>query len=88
MTPVPAKPLHFNQAPEKPKDVANYHVRYIRDRFNLSQRQLADLLGLSEQSIRGWENNAPIGKPSRMLIVLLFKNPAQFGLVEKKPSKS
>ena len=88
MTPALPKPLRFDQAPQKPKDVQNYHIRFIRDKFGLSQRELADIIGLSEQSIRGWENNMPIGAPSRMLIVLMFKNPAQFGLVEKKPSKS
>lgn len=82
------KPLHFNPCPDKPKDVAPYHVRYLRDRFQLRQKELADILGLSEQSVRGWENNAPIGAPSRKLICLIFQHPEIFGLKEKKPVKA
>ena len=81
------RPPNFNPSPQDPREVAPYHVRYLRDRFQLTQSALAAILGLSEQSIRGWENNAPIGVPSRKLIVLMFQYPEIFNLVEKKPSK-
>lgn len=47
-------------------------VRFLRKELNLPQTRLADLLGVSENSIRGWERKrTPIPKaPDRLLRVL------------------
>jgi putative transcriptional regulator len=56
------------------KDFTGEEVRFLRNEMLMSQLTLANLLGLSEQAIRRWENGKiDIPKPSESLIRLLYR---------------
>lgn len=56
----------------KPK-LSGAEVRFLRKELDLSQAHLALLLGVSEVSIRGWENNrTKITKPADKLLRMLY----------------
>ena len=56
------------------KDLTGEEVRFLRNEMLMSQLTLANLLGLSEQAIRRWENGKiDIPKPSESLIRLLYR---------------
>ena len=47
----------------------------LRKELNLSQKNLAGLLGVSETSIRHWEaDRGLIGKPTELLLRALYKS--------------
>ncbi|MCE6007569.1 helix-turn-helix domain-containing protein [Acinetobacter soli] len=49
-------------------------VRYLRKEMNLSQEGLADILGVSDSSVRAWENHrTKIPKPSERLLRVMYK---------------
>lgn len=48
-------------------------VRFLRRELDLSQLQLAEVLGVGETSVRGWENDrTPIGRPAERLLRVLY----------------
>lgn len=48
-------------------------VRYLRKELDLSQTELAVLLGIGETSVRGWENDrTPIGRAAERLLRILY----------------
>lgn len=49
-------------------------VRYLRKEMDLSQDNLAQILGVSESSVRAWENHrSKIPKPAERLLRVLYK---------------
>ena len=55
------------------KDFYGDEIRFLRHEMLISQATLADLLGVSEQTVRRWENNKiNIPKPSESLLRLLY----------------
>ena len=49
-------------------------IRFLRKELDLSQVNLADLLGVSESSIRSWEHNrAKVSIPAEKMIRLLYE---------------
>ena len=68
------------------KDFSGNEVRFLRHEMLMSQDTLAHLLGISEQSIRRWENDKiNIPKPSELLLRLLYREKInnQHGKVSK-----
>lgn len=56
------------------KDLSGEEIRFLRKEMLMSQRTLADLLGVSEQEIRRWETGKiKIRKPSESLLRLLYR---------------
>ena len=56
------------------KDLSGREVRFLREELLISQRTLADLLGLSEQTVQRWEAGTTIiPKPSEALLRLLYR---------------
>jgi len=56
------------------KDFSGEEVCFLRHEMLMSQRTLANLLGISEQAIRRWENGqTQIPKPSESLLRLLYQ---------------
>ncbi|PHS70666.1 MAG: transcriptional regulator [Methylophaga sp.] len=56
----------------KPK-LSGAEVRFLRKELDLPQVQLAQLLGVSEVSVRGWENHrTKISKPADKILRLLY----------------
>jgi putative transcriptional regulator len=52
-------------------------IRFLRHEMLMSQRTLSNLLGVSEQEIRRWENGKiKIPKPSESLLRLLYREHA------------
>jgi DNA-binding transcriptional regulator YiaG len=55
------------------KDLSGDEIRFLRHQLLISQNTLGDLLGVSEQAIRRWENGKiAIPKPSESLLRLLY----------------
>jgi len=49
-------------------------IRFLRKEMDLSQKHLGEILGVSEESIRGWEKGRnKITAPSDKLIRILYK---------------
>jgi len=49
-------------------------IRFLRKELDLSQRDLADLLGVSEVTLRGWEKGrGRIPKPAERLLRSLYR---------------
>ncbi|EMO2348194.1 TPA: helix-turn-helix domain-containing protein [Acinetobacter baumannii] len=62
---------------QKP-DLNGEEIRFLRKELNLSQKNLAGLLGVSETSIRHWEaDRGLIGKPTELLLRALYKEHVQ-----------
>ena len=56
----------------KPR-LSGAEVRFLRKELDLSQVHLAQLLGVSEISVRGWENHrTKITKPADKILRILF----------------
>ena len=59
------------------KDLSGDEIRFLRHEMLMSQRILSNLLGVSEQEIRRWENGKiKIPKPSESLLRLLYREHA------------
>ena len=57
----------------KPR-LSGSEVRYLRVGLNLSQYDLARILGVAETSVRGWENHrTKITKPTERLLRALYR---------------
>lgn len=57
----------------KPK-LTGSELRFLRKELDLSQNNLANLLGVSESSIRAWENNrAKASGPAEKMLRLLYQ---------------
>lgn len=57
----------------KPR-LSGAEVRYLRIGMNLSQHDLARILGVAETSLRGWENHrTKITKPAERLLRALYR---------------
>jgi putative transcriptional regulator len=57
----------------KPR-LSGSEVRYLRVGLNLSQHDLARILGVAETSVRGWENHrTKITKPAERLLRALYR---------------
>lgn len=49
-------------------------IRFLRGELDLSQRDLASILGVSENSVRAWENSrSRITRPAERLLRALYK---------------
>ena len=58
---------------EKP-ELNGSDIRFLRKELNLSQKNLAGLLGVNESSIRGWESDrGKIGTPADRFVRALYK---------------
>ncbi len=56
------------------KNLSGDEIRFLRKEMLMSQRILSNLLGVSEQEIRRWENGKiKIPKPSESLLRLLYR---------------
>ncbi len=54
--------------------LSSTEIRFLRVEMDLPQVQLAGLLGVSENTIRAWENNrGKITKPAELLLRTLYK---------------
>ena len=61
-------------------------VKSIRGKLNLSQTQLARLLGVSLSAVKNWESedqNRNCGKSSRILLLLMDRTPTIIKLIEE-----
>jgi len=55
-------------------------IKFLRKEMDLSQAQLSEIIGVSENSIRGWENNRQVvTSPSDRLIRILYNEHATHG---------
>lgn len=62
---------------QKP-DLTGEEIRFLRKELNLSQKNLAGVLGVGETSVRSWEaDRGQIGKPAELLLRALYKEHAQ-----------
>lgn len=53
-------------------------IRFLRKELNLSQKNLAGLLGVGETSVRNWESDRGlIGRPTELLLRALYKEQVQ-----------
>jgi putative transcriptional regulator len=49
-------------------------VRFLRKELDLPQSRLAQILGVSENSVRGWENNrTAISRPAERMLRVLYR---------------
>lgn len=66
------KVIGLNLVNTKPK-LSGAEVRFLRKELDLPQGQLASLLGVSEVTVRGWENHrTKITKPADKLLRMLY----------------
>lgn len=57
------------------KDFSGEEIRFLRHEMLMSQNTLSHLLGVSEQTVRRWENGKiNIPKPSESLLRLLYRD--------------
>lgn len=58
----------------KTKNLSGKEIKFLRHEMLMSQSMLANLLEVSEQAIRRWENakTSPANKPAELLIRLLY----------------
>ncbi len=56
----------------KPK-LTGSELRFLRKELDLSQTNLASLLGVSESSVRAWENNRSKSSPAEKMLRLLYQ---------------
>lgn len=64
--------LGMNIVTTKPK-LSGAEVRFLRKELDLPQLQLANLLGVSEQTVRGWEKHrTKITEPADKLLRILY----------------
>lgn len=69
---------------EKP-ELNGEDIRFLRKELNLSQKNLAGLLGVNESSIRGWETGrGKIGTPAERFLRALYKEQVHGGGELKK----
>jgi DNA-binding transcriptional regulator YiaG len=59
-------------------DKFRYRLLDIRERYDITQKRLAEILGTTEQSVRGWEHGNPIPGPVRLLIRMMLDHPKLF----------
>ena len=54
--------------------ISGQMVRFLRKELDVSQSQLATMLGVSENSVRGWENDrTPISGPADRMLRLIYR---------------
>lgn len=65
--------IGLNLILNKPQ-LSGTEVRFLRKELDMPQSQLASLLGVSENSIRGWENHrGRITKPAERVLRMLYQ---------------
>lgn len=57
---------------EKP-ELTGEEFRFLRKELNLSQKNLAGLIGVNESTLRGWESGSKIGTPADRFLRALYK---------------
>lgn len=58
---------------QKKPTLSGAEVRFLRKELDMSQAHLAQILGVSESSLRGWENNrGKITKPAERYLRTLY----------------
>lgn len=63
---------------ENKPELNGEEIRFLRKEMNLSQKNLAGLLGVGETSVRGWEaDRGPIGSPTDRLLRAFYKEHVQ-----------
>lgn len=56
------------------KSHSGSEVRFLRKELDMSQAQLAQVLGVGETTVRGWENNrTKITKPADRMLRVLYR---------------
>lgn len=71
--------IGINLVTHKPR-LTGAEVRFLRKEMNLSQNGLADILGVSESSVRAWETHrSKIPKPSDRLLRVMYKGSVEKG---------
>lgn len=56
------------------KSLSGSEVRFLRKELDMSQAQLAQVLGVGETTVRGWENNrTKITKPADRMLRVLYR---------------
>jgi len=71
--------IGLNLVTHKPR-LSGAEVRFLRKEMNLSQSGLAEILGVSESSVRAWETHrSKIPKPSDRLLRVLYKGSVEKG---------
>ncbi|PHS73539.1 MAG: transcriptional regulator [Cycloclasticus sp.] len=66
------KAIGLNLVKNKPQ-LSGAEIRFLRKELDMPQSQLADLLGVSENSVRGWENHrVKITKPAERVLRMLY----------------
>lgn len=63
---------------EKP-ELTGEEFRFLRKELNLSQKNLAGLIGVNESTLRGWEAGNKIGTPADRFLRALYKEHAHGG---------
>lgn len=60
-------------ADNKPR-LSGAEVRFLRKELDISQGHLAQILGVGETSVRGWEKNRPsITRPAERMLRVLYR---------------
>ncbi|EEH67923.1 MULTISPECIES: helix-turn-helix domain-containing protein [Acinetobacter] len=71
--------IGINLVTHKPR-LSGAEVRFLRKEMNLSQNGLAEILGVSESSVRAWETHrSKIPKPSDRLLRVMYKGSVEKG---------
>jgi len=82
------KAIGLNLVLNKPQ-LSGAEIRFLRKELDMPQSQLAALLGISENSVRGWEKHrVKITKPAERLLRMLYQeyvtgNSSVRGLIER-----
>lgn len=82
------KAIGLNLVQNKPQ-LSGAEIRFLRKELDMPQAQLAALLGVSENSVRGWEKHrGKITKPTERLLRMLYQeyatgNSSVRGLIER-----
>ncbi|MGH8562746.1 MAG: helix-turn-helix domain-containing protein [Gammaproteobacteria bacterium] len=59
---------------DREPDVSGAEVRFLRKELDMSQKRLAEVLGVSENTVRGWENDrAAISGPAERVLRILYR---------------
>lgn len=82
------KAIGLNLVQNKPQ-LSGAEIRFLRKELDMPQSQLAALLGVSENSVRGWEKHrGKITKPTERLLRTIYQeyatgNSSVIGLIER-----
>ncbi|MBA2591155.1 MAG: helix-turn-helix domain-containing protein [Gammaproteobacteria bacterium] len=59
---------------DRKPDLSGAEVRFLRKELDMPQKRLAEFLGVSENSVRGWENDrGAISRPAEHMLRILYR---------------